>query len=73
MMAHEETSQIKKNTGRTGIGHLNRTKRSMRAAEGKIEVVRKTCPECGHHKMIKNNTLGPVVRKCCKCPYKEWA
>jgi len=72
-MKYKETKVHERGTGRTGIGHLNRTSRSLRAASGKIEVVRKPCLKCGHHKWIQNNTLGPVVGKCSRCGFTELA
>lgn len=44
------------------------TSYSKRAADGKIEVVKRKCPFCGHHKAIKNNSMiFEKIFKCTKC------
>lgn len=44
--------------------------RGWRLREGKIEVVKKSCPVCGHHKMFVYPRVDAVIsRKCTKCAY----
>jgi hypothetical protein len=48
------------------IGKTGRTSSfSKRASKGTLEVIRKHCPFCGHHKALKSSVL-----KCARC--KRW-
>ena len=61
------------NVGRHGIGQKEpKTQRqnfSNRAFNGNIEVQRKDCPSCHHHKVIRNTVSGMV--KCSRCGYRH--
>jgi len=58
----------KTRTGRTGIGENRGSERrksfSNRAMKGNLEVIKKICPHCGHHKAFKT-IVG--IPKCSKC------
>jgi len=56
-------------SGRTKIGEPNkrgdkRTAFSRRAEKGDLTVLKKTCPNCHHHKIF-GTSVGKY--KCCKC------
>jgi ribosomal protein L37AE/L43A len=46
------------------MGDRSRTNSfSKRAARGKLDVIRRDCPFCGHHKALRSVTL----IKCSRC------
>ena len=65
--AEQSQEMMNSNLGKGGIGEF--TKRtssfSSRARDGKIDVIRKDCPFCHHHKAIKNDRSGII--KCSRC------
>jgi len=59
-----DKEQKEKRTGRTTIDDRARTNSfSKRAAEGKLAVIRKHCPHCGHHKALSTSSK----TKCARC------
>ena len=40
--------------GRSGIGDMKRIRYSSRAISGRLSVIEKKCPYCGHHKALQN-------------------
>lgn len=55
---------IRLGIGDTGKGGMRRQNFSSRAAKGNLDVIRKRCPHCNHHKVLA--TLNGLV-KCAKC------
>lgn len=50
--------------GDIGTGGMRRKNFSSRAEKGNLDVIKKKCPYCGHHKVLA--TLNGLV-KCAKC------
>jgi len=53
----------RRKSGRATIGDRARTHHSKRAAKGNLEVIRRNCPHCNHHKALK--TITKI--KCSRC------
>jgi hypothetical protein len=66
MDIRQETNKRTK-TGRSKIDNMDRTNSfSRRAMNGKLNVIRDTCPYCHHSKIFAK----PSGHYCCKCGMK---
>lgn len=59
-------SDTEYSSGRRGIDSQKRGNPSKRAIKGDLIVEKRTCPYCGHHKILQSVTL----TKCAKCKRK---
>lgn len=66
-MMERESSEIEDRPGRATIDDARRMKRSKRAADGKLTVALLSCPRCGHHKALLNQT----TIRCSRCGYER--